>query len=198
MPHKRNPIPQREPLRPRAPVARRTRRPALENVALWHERDISHSCVERVVAARRDDPRDSCSTARAAWSRASSSIRAAEGEPRPRRGALLLRGGAARAGRGRHGAPGGVRDGPAQRTRRRSKRRERQRGAEHVNALPGRFRETARPGRRHGGTPRRQGGARRLLQSQAPPLRPAHPEIPGCDPRRTPMTRSPRYRAQEP
>ena len=29
--------------------------PALENVALWHERDISHSAVERFIAPGRDD-----------------------------------------------------------------------------------------------------------------------------------------------
>ena len=29
--------------------------PALENVALWHERDISHSSVERMIAPGRDD-----------------------------------------------------------------------------------------------------------------------------------------------
>ena len=33
----------------RAPAPRRTRAPALEDVALWHERDISHSSVERVI-----------------------------------------------------------------------------------------------------------------------------------------------------
>ena len=57
MPHKKNPILSREPVRPRAPAARRTRAPALEDVALWHERDISHSSVERVIGARRDRPR---------------------------------------------------------------------------------------------------------------------------------------------
>jgi len=31
-------------------VIRSTVGPALENVALWHERDISHSSVERVIA----------------------------------------------------------------------------------------------------------------------------------------------------
>ncbi len=43
------PDPVREPVRPRAPAARRTPAPALEDVALWHERDISHSSVERVI-----------------------------------------------------------------------------------------------------------------------------------------------------
>ena len=39
MPHKRNPI-----------VVRAACIPALENVALWHERDISHSSAERMIA----------------------------------------------------------------------------------------------------------------------------------------------------
>ena len=57
MPHKKNPILSREPVRPRAPAARLRAAPALEDVALWHERDISHSSVERVIGARRDRPR---------------------------------------------------------------------------------------------------------------------------------------------
>ncbi len=47
MPHKRNGA-DREPDRPR-PHGARLRDPALENVALWHERDISHSSVERYI-----------------------------------------------------------------------------------------------------------------------------------------------------
>ena len=39
----------REPHRPRPPGARLSSMPALENVALWHERDISHSSVERMI-----------------------------------------------------------------------------------------------------------------------------------------------------
>ena len=49
MPHKRNPVAEREPVRARAGRARGAD-PALENVALWHERDISHSSVERMIA----------------------------------------------------------------------------------------------------------------------------------------------------
>ena len=41
MPHKRNPV---------ARLLRGYAIPALENVSLWHERDISHSSVERVIA----------------------------------------------------------------------------------------------------------------------------------------------------
>ena len=49
--------------RPRAARAR-DGHPALENVALWHERDISHSAVERVIAPDADD-RGSTSPSRA-------------------------------------------------------------------------------------------------------------------------------------
>jgi adenylosuccinate lyase len=48
MPHKRNPI-TAERICGLARVVRAAVVPALENVALWHERDISHSSVERVV-----------------------------------------------------------------------------------------------------------------------------------------------------
>jgi len=47
MPHKRNPV-LSENLTGLARVVRAAVNPALENVALWHERDISHSSVERV------------------------------------------------------------------------------------------------------------------------------------------------------
>ncbi len=49
MPHKRNPV-LAENLTGLARVVRAAVAPALENVALWHERDISHSSVERVIA----------------------------------------------------------------------------------------------------------------------------------------------------
>ncbi len=49
MPHKRNPI-LSENLTGLARIVRASVAPALENVALWHERDISHSSVERVFA----------------------------------------------------------------------------------------------------------------------------------------------------
>ena len=49
MPHKRNPI-LSENLCCLARVLRGNALAALENVALWHERDISHSSVERVIA----------------------------------------------------------------------------------------------------------------------------------------------------
>jgi adenylosuccinate lyase len=48
MPHKRNPI-KSEQIAGLARVLRANAQAALENVALWHERDISHSSVERVI-----------------------------------------------------------------------------------------------------------------------------------------------------
>jgi len=49
MPHKKNPI-LTENLTGLARLVRMTVIPAMENVALWHERDISHSSVERTIA----------------------------------------------------------------------------------------------------------------------------------------------------
>jgi adenylosuccinate lyase len=48
MPHKRNPITS-EQISGLARVVRANAQAAYENVALWHERDISHSSVERVI-----------------------------------------------------------------------------------------------------------------------------------------------------
>jgi adenylosuccinate lyase len=48
MPHKRNPIAS-ERISGLARVIRSNQQTALENVALWHERDISHSSAERVI-----------------------------------------------------------------------------------------------------------------------------------------------------
>ena len=48
MPHKRNPI-KSEQVAGLARVLRGNAQAALENVALWHERDISHSSVERII-----------------------------------------------------------------------------------------------------------------------------------------------------
>ena len=50
MPHKRNPI-TCERISGLARVLRGNAVVALENVALWHERDISHSSAERVILA---------------------------------------------------------------------------------------------------------------------------------------------------
>ncbi len=49
MPHKRNPI-AAENLSGLARILRANAMAAVENVALWHERDISHSSVERIIA----------------------------------------------------------------------------------------------------------------------------------------------------
>ncbi len=49
MPHKRNPV-LTENLTGLARLVRGMALPAMENVALWHERDISHSSVERMIA----------------------------------------------------------------------------------------------------------------------------------------------------
>ena len=48
MPHKRNPV-KSEQLSGLARVLRANLQAALENVAVWHERDISHSSVERII-----------------------------------------------------------------------------------------------------------------------------------------------------
>ena len=49
MPHKRNPV-LSENVTGLARMVRAYAAPAMENVALWHERDISHSSVERMIA----------------------------------------------------------------------------------------------------------------------------------------------------
>ena len=48
MPHKRNPI-TCERICGLSRILRANAHAAIENIALWHERDISHSCVERVI-----------------------------------------------------------------------------------------------------------------------------------------------------
>ena len=48
MPHKRNPV-TCEQICGLARVVRSNLQAAMENIALWHERDISHSSVERVI-----------------------------------------------------------------------------------------------------------------------------------------------------
>ena len=49
MPHKRNPV-LSENLTGISRYIRSSVIPSLENVVLWHERDISHSSVERIMA----------------------------------------------------------------------------------------------------------------------------------------------------
>ena len=67
MPHKRNPI-LTENLTGLARLVRSAVVPAMENVALWHERDISHSSVERNIGP------DACVTLDFALSRLTSVI----------------------------------------------------------------------------------------------------------------------------
>ncbi len=62
MPHKRNPIVS-ERITGLARLLRGYALAGLENVALWHERDISHSSVERVALP----DATSCSTTCRAW-----------------------------------------------------------------------------------------------------------------------------------
>jgi adenylosuccinate lyase len=50
MPHKRNPVTS-EQICGLSRIVRANVGPAIENIALWHERDISHSSVERVILA---------------------------------------------------------------------------------------------------------------------------------------------------
>jgi adenylosuccinate lyase len=50
MPHKRNPVVS-EQICGLARVVRANVQAAMENIALWHERDISHSSVERIILA---------------------------------------------------------------------------------------------------------------------------------------------------
>lgn len=68
MPHKRNPV-LSENLTGLARLVRGYAIPALENVALWHERDISHSSVERMIGP------DSCVTLDFALARLENVIR---------------------------------------------------------------------------------------------------------------------------
>src|SRR5262249_56591548 len=48
MPHKRNPV-TAEQISGLARIVRSNAQAGFENVALWHERDISHSSVERII-----------------------------------------------------------------------------------------------------------------------------------------------------
>ena len=110
MPHKRNP----ELCERVAGLARTLRGYAsagLENVALWHERDISHSSVERIVLP---DATGLLAYMLRIFSGVIAGPRCLSGAdaPQPRRhaGPRLLAEGAARADRGRPEPRGGVRD----------------------------------------------------------------------------------------
>ena len=85
MPHKRNPV-LSENVTGLARMVRAYVTPALENVALWHERDISHSSVERMIGP------DATATLDFALARLAGIIEQARGlsrehaqEPRPAR-----------------------------------------------------------------------------------------------------------------
>ena len=69
MPHKRNPI-LSERLCGLARVLRGYLGAGLEDVALWHERDISHSSVERVVLPDASMLPTTCCARPRAWSKA--------------------------------------------------------------------------------------------------------------------------------
>ena len=115
MPHKRNPI-LSENLCGLARVVRSAVIPALEDVALWHERDISHSSVERMIAP------DATATLGYMLDRAAALVDRLVVYPERllanldrARGAVLLGGGAPRAGRGRNGKARRVRRGAEER-----------------------------------------------------------------------------------
>ena len=55
MPHKRNPV-LTENITGLTRIVRSAVTPAMENVALWHERDISHSSVERMIGPDATSP----------------------------------------------------------------------------------------------------------------------------------------------
>ena len=73
MPHKRNPV-LTENLTGLARMVRGYVTPALEDVALWHERDISHSSVERVIGPDATITLDFALARLTRWSRSCSSI----------------------------------------------------------------------------------------------------------------------------
>ena len=115
MPHKRNPVLSENLTGPRPHDPRRDR-PGLENVALWHERDISHSSVERVMLP------DACiladfalHPAGAAGRRAGGLSRAYAAQSGRQPGPLWLAARAAGPDRGRLAAATRLRDGPAPR-----------------------------------------------------------------------------------
>ena len=100
MPHKRNPI-KSEQISGLARVLRGNAQAALENVALWHERDISHSSVERVILPGLDDPARLPPARDDRPGRGHDRRRRADArEPRAHPRRAVLPAGAARAGRG--------------------------------------------------------------------------------------------------
>ena len=115
MPHKRNPIGS-EQITGLARLLRGNAIAALENVALWHERDISHSSVERVILPDSFIALDHMLRRFTRIVARHGGLSGADaGEPRAlaRRGVLRHR--AAGTGAARHLARAGLRVGPAQR-----------------------------------------------------------------------------------
>ena len=101
MPHKRNPI-KSEQIAGLARVLRGNAQAALENVALWHERDISHSSVERVILPDSTILLDHMQRRMLAPGRGHGRRRGAHArEPRADPRGPVLPAGAARAGRAR-------------------------------------------------------------------------------------------------
>ena len=104
MPHKRNPI-TTERICGLARVLRGYAQTGLENVALWHERDISHSGAERVVLPGRDDPaRLHAAPDAAGRARDGRARRPDGGQPRAHERRAVLPARAARARRAGHAA----------------------------------------------------------------------------------------------
>ena len=82
MPHKRNPV-LTENITGLARMVRAYVTPALENVALWHERDISHSSVERYIGPDATVTLDFALVRPRAWWRSCWSIPTHAGKSRP-------------------------------------------------------------------------------------------------------------------
>ena len=119
MPHKRNPI-ITERISGLARVLRGYAQAAVEDVALWHERDISHSGRRARDPARRDDPaRLHAAPGAARRRRHDRARRPHAGQPRGHVRRAVLPARAARARRGRHGARRRLPDRPAPRPARR-------------------------------------------------------------------------------
>ncbi len=111
MPHKRNPITS-EQISGLARVVRANAQTAFENVALWHERDISHSSAERVILPDSTILADYLLAKTATLDREAAGLSGAHAEePRVDRRPDLLRSVAARSGRVRHAARGCVSPG---------------------------------------------------------------------------------------
>ena len=103
MPHKRNPV-LSENLTGLARMVRAAVVPALENVALWHERDISHSSVERVLLPDACILTDFALIGWRGWSRARGLSRAYAAQSGRQPGPLQLAAGDAGADRDRTAA----------------------------------------------------------------------------------------------